>query len=185
MVSRLRFVLAQVGRKPGAREQLASLLDVADLPGEGWREADSRTWRTGRQTPDQEWARRASALGSITAWRSFTNGGRWLWVQVTPLATEEDARAALAQAQAQGLKNANAAVRLIEESEVGPPEIPAASEAWARRQRTAGEQGEGTVLMVGFVQGTHLVVLSASGDPEWTWTSVADLLSAQSSRLAN
>jgi hypothetical protein len=137
----------------------------------------------GRQGTDNAWARRAAELGSITAWRSFTDGERWLWVQVTPLATAEDARAALAQAQTRGLKNANASVRLVAETEVAPPAVPGASEVWAQQQRTVGPQGEGTVLMVGFVRGVRVVVLAASGAPAWTWASLTDLLASQSARL--
>jgi hypothetical protein len=36
MISRLRFLQAQSGRKPGSRDMLGRLLSDDDLPGETW-----------------------------------------------------------------------------------------------------------------------------------------------------
>jgi len=52
---RLRFVTAQLGRKPGAERSLRMLPDVSDLHGDGWIVLDERSWRTGNVGNPSEW----------------------------------------------------------------------------------------------------------------------------------
>src|ERR1039457_1852787 len=96
-VNRLRFAVAQLGRRAGARDALACLLGVEDLRGAGWRVLDERTWRTGVAEHAAPWGGQARAAGSVTAWRSFQDaaGRRWVWVQVMPLVSAQDALDAL------------------------------------------------------------------------------------------
>jgi hypothetical protein len=46
-LKRLGFAAAQLAPKPGARQGLARVVTVDDLPGGGWSVIDERTWRTG------------------------------------------------------------------------------------------------------------------------------------------
>jgi hypothetical protein len=89
-----------LGPKPGADRSLKILPSTADMPGDGWRLLDERTFRTGRMGRATEYGKRARKLGSLTAIRSFEQkANRWLWAEVIPLANEEDAAAALNEAR--------------------------------------------------------------------------------------
>lgn len=59
MVRRLRWVTAQLMRKPGGREALARLLSAEVMPSGGWQVLDERTWLTGVTDPTMPWAERA------------------------------------------------------------------------------------------------------------------------------
>src|SRR5258708_19218965 len=112
---RTRSAVAQLGRKAGKREVLASLLGCGDLPGGPWQVVDERTWRTGVTGPSTPWGERARQVGSLTAWRSFRDAAasRWAWIQVTPLASAEDANDPLTGIGERALLNLKAAVRLV------------------------------------------------------------------------
>ncbi|WP_323096409.1 hypothetical protein [Intrasporangium sp. YIM S08009] len=179
MPSRLRFVLSQLGSKPGGKDALSSLVDAASLPGAGWAVLDERTWRTGRQKPAEPWAQRAAAAGSITAWRSYRSEGRSLWLQRVPTVGPDDARAALAAIPTALLANLRSTVRLDSEADVEPPDVAGADAAWAHEQHTSGHPDAGTALLLCWTSGDQLFALGAAGRPEWTWTEVAALAEAQ------
>lgn len=185
MPSRLRFLFSQLGRKPGASEVLQQLLSVEDLDSDRWRRLDERTWRTGSQAGDQAWARRAAATGSITGWRSFKAAGRGLWIQISPMASSDDARAALGQAPGLLLKNLRSTVTITESVDAEAPAIPGASDAWAHEQRTTGRDGSGTSLLLAFVRGNSLVAAGVGGTPPWQWKEFADIMTAQALKIAH
>jgi hypothetical protein len=183
---RTRFVTAQLGRKAGKREALAPLLSGRDLPGGSWHVVDERTWRTGVTGPSTPWGERARQMGSVTAWRSFrdTASSRWAWLQLTPLASAQDAGEALAGVSDRGLANLGARVRLVSESDVPIEPFPAASAVWAREQHTDGRDGPGLVLMLAAAVGGWLMVMCLSGSPDWDWQSAAELAEVQAERLS-
>ena len=185
-VNRLRFAAAQLGRKAGARERLACLLTVLDLPGAGWRVLDERTWRTGVAGPVTPWGGRARAAGSVTAWRSFQDaaGRRWVWVQVMPLVSAQDALEALGGIGDRLLGNARATVKLVREADVEVAPFAGASAVWAHEQHTAGPGGEGVSLLLAGVVAVSVVVVCASGSPAWDWRAVSELAARQADHLA-
>lgn len=183
MSSRLRFVLSQLGRKPQGAETLRSLIEVFDLPGAGWEVVDQRTWRTGRQQPNEPWAKRAAASGSVTAWRSFRAADRWLWTQLVPLASASDSQTALRTLPAGSLKNRQATVVVESESEVPGIAVAGADVTWAYQQHTSGHRSAGTTLLLAWTTGPHLVVSSASGQPAWNWDELTTLAARQRARL--
>src|SRR5215469_11261960 len=172
-LQRIRFVAAQLGPKAGKRDALASLLSCGDLPGGPWRVANERTWRTGVAGPSTPWGERARQMGSLTVWRSFrdTGASRWAWVQVTPLASAEDANHALTGIGERGLNNLNAKVRLVNERDVPIEPFAGASAVWAREQHTDGRDGPGVVLMLAGAVSHWLMVMCLSGTPTWDWQS--------------
>lgn len=182
MIQRLRFVRAQLGPKPGGARQLGRLLSGADLPGGSWRRIDQRTWRTG--ISGTSWGDRARAVGSVTAWRSFRDGDRWLWLQVMPLASADDARAAVGEVQGMGLRNLRARVRLVSEADIDIEPFTGAGRVWAHEYRTDGPEGAGTTFMLAAAVGDFMVVVSASGQPAWDWPSVSDVAALQARRYA-
>lgn len=193
MVSRFRFVLGQLGAKPGARQALSLLLDAADLeaaaaagsaPPQRWRRVDQRSWRTGEVPSPEPWQAAARAARSITAWRSLQAGPRpqWLWVQWSPMACADDASSALTAAEdiASNLPNRGAAVDIVSQQRVSrPPAVAGADQLSATEQQTTGAH---PVLLLRCTAGRHLVLLCASGDG-WTWPSLAALAQLQLQRL--
>jgi len=183
MSSRLRFVLSQLGPKPQGVETRLRLIDVLDLPGTGWKVVDQRIWRTGHQKPNEPWAQRAAASGSVTAWRSFRASDRWLWTQLVPLASAADSQAALRAVPAGALKNRRAMVVVESESEAPGIAVEGADATWAYEQRTSGHHAAGTTLLLAWTVEAHLVVSAASGRPDWRWDELAAIAAKQRERL--
>jgi hypothetical protein len=187
MPRRARWVLAQLGRKPGAEDVLAMLLTARDLPGGGWKQADQRTWRSGEADPDSAWARRARDIRSVTAWRSFENAGtsRWLWCQVTPLASASDAEAALDDLPRRLLKNLRAEVSVVGSRDVDPPALEHSGRVWAHEQETEGPTGRGVTLLVAAAVGRMVTAVAGSSlGAGWTWDSFGIVASLQAERVA-
>jgi hypothetical protein len=185
-LKRLSFAAAQLVPKPGARQVLARVVTVDDLPGDGWSVIDERTWRTGVSGSATEWGKRARAGGSVTAWRSFeaVAGRQWCWVQVVPLVSEPDALSALEEAGDRASQPAQQG-HVLREHDVEIQTFPGADRVWAHEQHTSGPGGEGVAKMLAAASGAYLIVGSASGYPEWRWDSAvwiarrqAELLSA-------
>jgi hypothetical protein len=183
---RTRFAVAQLGRKAGKRDVLARLLDCGDLPGGPWQIVDERTWRTGVTGPSTPWGERARQVGSLTAWRSFRDAddSRWAWIQVTPLASAEDAKDAMTSIGERSLINLKAEVRLVSESDVPIEPFTGASAVWAREQHTEGPDGPGVVLMLAAAVHEWLMVVCLSGSPAWDWQSASELAAVQAARLS-
>jgi hypothetical protein len=186
VVRRMSFVAAQLAPKSGARQVLARVVTADDLPGGGWSVADERTWRTGVSRPATEWGKRARAAGSVTAWRSFkaVAARRWCWVQVVPLVSESDALSALEGIGDRLLRNLRAAVTVLREHDVDIEAFPGAGRVWAHEYHTVGPDGEGVARMLAAACGSYVIVVSASGSPEWAWDSVVTVARRQTGLLA-
>ena len=146
---------------------------------------DQRTWRTGETGPPTAWGERARQAGSVTAWRSFRHQAtsRAGWLQVAPLASEDDARAALAGIGDRALANLGSGVRLVSEHEVPLEPFPGAQAAWAREQHTDGKDGPGVVLMLAGAVRHWLVVVCLAGAPAWDWQSASEVAALQAASL--
>ena len=186
VLRRVQFVAAQLGRKAGKREALARLLSGSDLPDGPWRVMDQRTWRTGEIGPATAWGERARQAGSVTAWRSLSHrtASRWAWIQVIPMTSEEDARAALAEVGERGMPNLRSRVRLVSQRDVPVEPFAGASAVWAREQHTEGPDGPGVVLMLAGAVSHWLVIVSLTGSPVWDWQSASELAALQAARLS-
>lgn len=149
---------------------------------------DERAWRTGKSGADGAWASRAKEAGLITAWRSFEQqkASRWLWVQATPLVSEEDAVDSLRSVPQRMLRNVRADVTLVSSAEVEAVAVANASSGWACEQQTSSRRGAGLALYSAFVTGSTVVALAASGlAGSWTWTEVTALAQKQADRLGS
>ncbi|WP_345654416.1 hypothetical protein [Streptomyces siamensis] len=168
------------------RDALSHLLAVTDLS-EGWQLVDERTWWTGRRGPATEWGTRARRQGSVTAWRSFHDGkGRWMWIQVVPLATRDDADTALHAVKERLLGNTTAAVEVVGERDVHVQPIVGATAMWAREQQVRsadGAGGGGVALLMAAAVDSNVLVLNLSGDPSWDWPAARDLAARQAAVL--
>ena len=180
----MRLLLAQVGPKRGSRGALERLLSVGELPGAGWKVIDQRTWRTGLGGRSA-WQANARAVGSLTAWRSFeqANASRYLWVQVTPLASPADAEQALADLEEHALANPRFGDVVGERRTVSLPLHDVV--ATGVEQDIIAASGTSTTLTIPVVNGATLAVLCASGSGSggWAWPDVVALAEAQYARL--
>jgi hypothetical protein len=184
LIQRLRFVKAQLGRKPGGGDLLRRLLSDDDLPGETWGMVDERTWRTG-VTASTPWGDRAREAGSVSAWRSFLDQAkrREVWLEVMPLASAADARTALRGIGDLTLRNLRATVRVVDESDIDIEPFVGASAVWAHEYHTVGPGGHAASLMLAGAVENFVVIVCASGQPGWDWPSVSDLAALQAPRL--
>lgn len=185
VMRRVQFVTAQLGRKAGKDEVLARMLSADDLPDGPWRMMDQRTWRTGVMGPATEWGERARQIGSLTGWRSFSHRAtlRATWIQLIPLASADDAGAAVTVIGEQGLSNLRSRVQLVSQRDVPLEPFTGASAVWAREQHTAGKDGPGVVLMLAGAVNHWLVIVCLSGMPTWDWSSASGLAALQAARL--
>jgi hypothetical protein len=185
VLRRLGFIAAQLAPRPGARQALARVVTADDLPGDGWRVLDERTWRTGMSGPATGWSRRARAAGSVTAWRSFeaVPMRRWCWVQVVPLVSEADALSALGGVGNRGIRNLHARVTVVREHDVDIGAFPWAGKVWAHEQHTTEPDGSGVALMLAAVCGAYMIVVSGAGAPEWTWDEMVPVAARQAALL--
>jgi hypothetical protein len=183
---RIQFMTAQLGRKSGQGDVLARLLSEGDLPDGPWRVLDQRTWRTGEVGPATAWGKRARQAGSITAWRGFSHktAPRWVWIQVIPLASEEDTGPALAEIGERGLADLSSRLELVSQRDVPMEPFAGASAAWAREQHVKGRNGPGVALLLAGAVSNWLVIVCLSGLPAWYWQSAADLAALQAARLS-
>jgi hypothetical protein len=178
--SRLRLLAAQLRSPRVDRSELARLIGPDDLSA-GWVVVDERTWRTGHQTPHEAWARRAVAAGCVTAWRSLRHDDRWLWVERVALALPSDVDLVVPELQERLLPNPRAQVRIIEASAELPPPVPGARPVWGLRQLTTGTPTSGApalTLLQGYAVDRHLLLVCASGHPEWTSESLTPVVKA-------
>ena len=158
------------------------LPDASDLVSEGWKRVDERSWRTGRTGTPSEWGLRARELKSITAWRSFEQkaASKWLWTEVVPLSSADDAGLALRDVPIGFLKNLRAEVTLTDEHTVDGVTVPGSQATWAYEQETSGPRGLGMARYLGGTVGPILFLVAGSGLAEaWTWddlVSVAETL---------
>lgn len=185
-MQRIQFVTAQFGRKAGKSEILGRLLHEGDLPYGPWRMLDERTWRTGVMGPATPWGDRARQAGSVTGWRSFSHGTaqRSAWIQVIPLASPEDASAALPVMAERGLANLRSTVHPVSDRDVPVEPFAGASAVWAREQQTTGKDGPGTVLMLAGAVSRCLVIVCLAGSPAWDWSSASVLAALQAEWLS-
>jgi hypothetical protein len=186
VMRRVQFATAQLGRKAGKGEVLARLLSASDLPDGPWQLMDQRAWRTGVMGPTTGWGERVRQAGSVTGWRSFTHetARRWAWIQVIPLASVDDAGAALPVIGERALANLWSRVQLVSEHDVPVEPFAGASAVWAREQHTVGKNGPGVVLMLAGAVSHWLVIVCLSGSPAWDWSSASELAALQAVRLS-
>lgn len=186
--SRLRWALAGLGAKPNAKESLSKLIGAEDLPGDGWRVTDERTWKTGHVEPTAQWSAAARDQGSITAWRSFEQPatGRWIWAEVVPLASSSDAQEAFTTLPTLLLKNTRAEVTVVAENALPLPEISSATVGWAHTQETDGRRGPGDAFYLAASVDGVIAITAASGlRGAWTFADVIAVMTEQCRRLAN
>jgi hypothetical protein len=175
-VPNIRYQYAKLGQKPEPKRRSVNLLpDASELPGDGWVVLDERTWRTGRIRKPAAWGVRARQQGSVTAIRSFEQKAvaRWVWAEVMPLASDDDAAEALTELPNRFVRNPRSIVTLTSEFPVNDITVPGCSQTWAYAQEGTSSMGDSTTQMLAGAVGRVLFCLGASGLRDmWSWDEV-------------
>jgi hypothetical protein len=100
-----------------------------------------------------------------------------------PLASADDARTAVDEVGDVQLRNLRATARLVSEKDVDIKPFAGAGKVWSHEYHTDGPDGPGAALVLAGAVGAFVVVVSASGQPAWGWTSVSALGASQARRL--
>ncbi len=184
---RMKFAVAQIGPKPNGSASKALLLDCEDLPGEGWRVLNERTWRAGTIGPSTPWGDRTRAAKNIVAWRSFEQSAakRWLWLEVAPFVSQDDALSALEGFSSNDLlKNLRADVAVTTQRSVTDIEVPGIDAVCLIEQDTNGPRGDGKAQMLLGVVDTKVVVAAfASLGDLWPREQITSVALSQAKRL--
>jgi hypothetical protein len=147
---------------------------------------DHRTWKTGTIDREPDWAARAREIRSVTAWCSFENhdATRWLWFQVTPLASTADAAVAFVGVLDRGIRNAQADVQVDATRAASGLAIRGADESVARQQDTSGLRGSGTAVSVAVRVGDTIAVIAFSGARDsWPMDEITAVVESHCARI--
>jgi hypothetical protein len=158
------------------------LLDVTDLPGDGWRLQDERTWRTGVSEPGVERSVRAQEAGCITAWRSFDrkHSGRSFWTEVIPFVSSFDAQVASEELPDGLLSDLRRSSRTTSDRTVEGMEIPGVEEPWAYEVAAERRRGTAVTRLVGGRVDRNVVALAGAGRVDaWPWPDLVGLATVQ------
>ena len=184
---RIQFGLAQLGPKANKKAALSLILEAKDLPGEGWKRIDQRAWRAGILGAPTPWSERARASHNLVSFRSFEQVGasRWLFFQVNPLVSHEDAMAALANHDlGSGLRNLRSEVTIVDSYPIEGLSVPGFEAVRELDQNTTGPRGASKARsFYGVVGNTFiLAAFSCLGD-RWSWDEVHSIAQTQALRL--
>jgi len=184
---RLRFALAQLGPKPNGGASLSLLIDSDQLPGDAWSILDERTWRAGSIGKSTPWGDRARAAQAVVGWRSFVQGdNRWIWIEVLPYTSSEDARSALQALSYPGsfMKNLRAKSEVTSERILRDFEIPGSDASFAIELDADGLRAHSVCkIAAGIVDRTVFIATFTSWEP-WPWPEVISVAAAQARRMA-
>jgi hypothetical protein len=181
------FALAQIGQKSNAEATLALLLTAVDIPGGNWKMMDERSWRAGTVGPHSAWSKRTRAAKNIVGWRSFEqqSAEKWMWVQVVPYVSVEDASSALAHAElGDGIPNSGAEVHLVKQTTIEEFELEGVDAARVLIQSTSGPRGDSEARIIYSAVNSFVAVEAYSGlAGAWNEIDMSLIATLQASRL--
>jgi hypothetical protein len=166
----------------GRGASFGTLLDVTDLPGDGWRLQDERTWQTGVSEPGVERSARAQEAGCITAWRSFDrkHSDQAFWTEVIPFVSTFDAQAASDELPDSLLSDLRQSSRTTSDRTVEGREIPGVEEPWAYEVTAERRRGTAVTRLVGGRVDRNVVALAGAGSVDaWPWPVLVGLATVQ------
>lgn len=183
------YVFAQFGKRSERKRSLSILMNQAELPGQGWRVVDERTWRSGSIGPRSDAAVRSLKAGGVIAWRSFgqKEPPRGVWIQVGPYGTVEDAESAVPELFSRSIKSSRFEGRVSEEKSIVDISIPGVAHAAFIEQSIEGTSvgPRNSKYVVGSVS-QYVFGIGCTGRADgWPWAEVLVLASLQADKVAN
>ncbi len=184
MNKRFQFGIGQLGIKPGAKYSLSLLLERQELPCSRWKQLDQRTWRYGFDAKTNEISARARSIKSIAAWRSFQGDRNWLWIQLIPFASSEDAKQAMPRALDTTLSNLRAKVKLVSQHLVDLETEVDLNFPTFTEQKSVNAKGEdASAKYVSATVGKFGFIISGSSFHNQTWDQVLEIAVLQSNKI--
>jgi hypothetical protein len=187
-MNRLQFAIGQFGKRSVRMSSLAMLLDESELPDADWTLLHERSWRTGAGGMKSEEVRAAHRIGTFTAIRLFEHvfRNRWVWIEVMPFASAQDAQSAVPKIRTGLVSNPNATVTVIEERTIEDQEVPGLAHPLVFEQVTTGRNGRGAARYIGgHVDRVLFLVSTSASEAGWPWNEVTSLASLQCLKIQN
>src|SRR6266542_3774689 len=124
----------------------------------------------------------AAAIARCTLWHDAVMALKRLGFVAAQLMPKPGARQVLARVvPVDDLRGDGTVLR---EHDADIEAFPGAGRVWAHEQHTIGPDGEGVARMLAAACGAYVIVVSASGSPEWAWDSVVSVAWRQAGLLA-
>lgn len=185
--SRLAYGFAQWGSKSKRDYTRSMLIELSDLPGEGWMLLGERVWRTGIfGLPSDIW-RRARSVGAFTAVRSYEQStpSRWVLIKVSPVASVQDAEDIVPTLVSLSAPNPKARVAVISEGLVTDVSVAGISNPWVYEQSTRGmPQGPTSSRYVsGNIDHVAILVACSGYLDAWPWEEVSSIAARQAAKV--
>jgi len=181
-----RLMWARLGRKPGKKASLRMLLDVEDLPGEGWRRLGESSWRTGTGGIRSDGLKRAREAGSISAQRRFRRGDlQRMTIVIVPFASAADAKALETELRAGVIPYHPSKWKVASETIADYREgMLSLENPWAIEQRLEGTSGRALRRVAsGTIDRFFIGVGSFSPDSRFTWEEICAIADLQGTKV--
>jgi hypothetical protein len=186
-MNNLKFKLLQIGTKAAREYPTSMLLESSELPSDSWKILDERKLRIGFSGHLNEATRRARHAGRFLAIRSFEHldRSRWLWVEVIPLVSEEDAQSMLCDLESRFLPNPRAKTKIIGSRKLDTKVVPDISHyPFAYEQSGVNKQVLVTTrYLAGTIYHVIFIVACTAFDGGWRWSQVASVARLQEQKV--
>jgi hypothetical protein len=188
MMNPLSYGISMLGRWSPRINSLNALLTVSELPGNGWRILDERTWKFSEfpNLKKGETTDRAVKAGGFIAWRSFKRNEPYsgLWVQINPYASVQDAEASIPDNLSQFSKNPAFEGEVGEERPIGEFKLPGIEHATFFERSTSGGRGNSTTRVVcGNVHNAVFVLACSVTGEGLPWEAMISIATKQVKKI--
>ena len=162
------------------------MLDVGDLPGEGWSEQGHKSWRTGKVGLINERRQRARRVGTYTGLRSYWNAvaQRTIATRLAPMASVIDAEQELPNWGLYLMVQPKIVGSVSNEVEIQDVVIPQMPNAVITERAVSGPTEATMMRMVrGNVERVIFVVGCGGQDEYWPWDEVLNVVGLQVAKI--
>ena len=181
------WLIGQIGlRKSFKDESRTMLLEPRELPDQGWKIRNERSWRAGMRMAHTDEGQRARRAGSVTTWRSYENESvqRWMWIQVAPLVSEQDAASYVPKVRDQLVANPRAKRIHVENRMIEKPDVPGLALTTASESVSTEPRGLGHGwIVIGHIDRVVLMMSCSYYDDAWSWAGAKSTIALQVAKI--
>jgi len=168
------------------KKMVAMLLESNELPGDHWKVSGESVFRPGHGRRRGGFSQFAGLAGAFTALRFFDQSSprRWLWIQVYPYATEQDAVDVIPTLPDRMIRNPRLSV--IERTMIDNFVIRGVSAPLIFEESTTGPEGPGIGRNIaGNVDHVVFMISSFKFGEAWPWDEVTSVAESQANKVRN
>jgi hypothetical protein len=183
-----KFLIAQVGLKPGKKISVPMLLQVEEIPWPGWRLSKDLTLRAAVVGMVDKADLRARGYGSVWAIRSFVNVGKsqWLLLRVIPMASTSDARSWISSFETRVATNEDATSIKRVNQELNNPDRsnlgPCFCLEYVLADSRSGKSNDAKAV-AGSVGNVMFLIRCIGPGDGWSWQDVTAIASRQGAKI--